>query len=636
MFKFFESLFRKRNSSGDADEEPIRGELYSVERLEQFAAFLAAEHKVSTEPQRGRSLLPRLEENGRKLVAAYRALGLAISNERTISPAAEWLVDNFHIVEEQLREIREDLPKSFYYELPKLTEGELAGYPRIYAIALAVVAHTDSRLDGETLRRFVRAYQRVSPLSIGEVWALAISLRLALVENLRRLTTRVASSREEREEADALADKLLGMTRRPTEELIAVINERWKRREQLGRAFIVHLVQRLRDQDPAVAVVLDTLEKQLARRGSSIEQLVHLEHQRQATAQVTVGNIITSMRLFSSLDWRDFFEDVSLVDPILNEDPAGAYSRLEFASRDHYRHVVERISKRTRSDELEVARKAVELAQQAGAGEQDARHSHVGYFLIDDGLPELEKAFGYRPRIQEKITRAIFRHPTLVYLGTLAILTALIAAAFVYYASYSGASPALLGAIALLVLIPASDLALGVLNWDSTRVFSPRVLPKMDMSKGIAEDARTFVVIPTLFTSEGVIRELMEKLEVHYLANQDERLLFALLGDFADAPTEELPEDDALLDVALQRIEELNARYADGQEKRFFLFHRRRLWNESEGKWLGWERKRGKLHEFNRFLRGARDTTFIVATADQKTLTDVRYVITLDSDTQLP
>ena len=636
MLKFFESLFRKRKASNDADEEPIRGELYSVERLEQFAAFLAAEHQVSREPQRGRQLLPRLEENGRKLVAAYHSLGRAINNERTISPAAEWLVDNFHIVEEQLREIREDLPKSFYYELPKLTKGELAGYPRIYAIALAVVAHTDSRLDGDTLRRFVRAYQRVSPLTIGEVWALAISLRLALVENLRRLTTRVVSSREEREEADALADKLLGMTGRPTEELIAVINERWKRREQLGRAFIVHFVQRLRDQDPAVSVVLDTLEKQLAERGSSVEQLVHLEHQRQAMAQVTVGNIITSMRLFSSLDWRDFFEDVSLVDPLLSEDPAGAYAQMEFASRDRYRHVVERIAKRTRSDELEVARKAVELVRDSGGGAKDARRAHVGYYLIDDGLPELEKAFDYRPRLDEKITRAIFRHPTPVYLGTLAILTLLITAAFVYYAAYSGASPALLVACALLVLVPASDLALGILNWDATRVFSPRVLPKMDMTKGLHEDARTFVVIPTLFTSEAVVRELLEKLEVHYLANQDEHLLFALLGDFADADAEEMPEDDALLDVALRGMEELNARYADEGQKRFFLFHRRRLWNEGEGKWLGWERKRGKLHEFNRFLRGARDTTFAVATADQKSLAGVRYVITLDSDTQLP
>jgi cyclic beta-1,2-glucan synthetase len=639
MANLFSSLFRNhRRASLDEDEEPIRSELYSIERLEQFAATLALEHKVSTEPQRGRQLLPRLEESGRKLIAAYRSLGRAISNERTISPAAEWLVDNFHIVEDQLREIREDLPRSYYYELPKLTEGELAGYPRIYALALALVAHTDSRLDAETLRRFIRAYQSEAALTIGELWAVAISLRLALVENLRRLTTRVVRSREEREEADVLADRLLNMTSRPSDELVAVINERWKKREQLGRAFIVHLVQRLRDQDPAVMAVLDRLEQHLAERGSSTEQLVHLEHQRQATAQVTVGNIITSMRLLSTLDWRDFFEEVSLVDPILEEDPAGAYAGMEFASRDRYRHVIERIAKRTRSNELEVARRAVQLAEQSRrTNSEDLRRFHVGYYLIDDGVLELEKEFAYRPHLDEKITRAIFRHPTLVYLGTLALLTALIATGFVYYAFHLGAPLGLLILCALVFIVPASDLALGVLNWDVTRVFHPRVLPKMDTSGGIPEDARTFVVIPTLFTSPEMVRELLEKLEVHYLANQDERLSFALLGDFADAALEEMPDDELLLEAAVRGIEDLNARYADAREtKRFFLFHRRRQWNASEGKWLGWERKRGKLHEFNRFLRGARDTSFIISTADQQSLADVRYVITLDSDTQLP
>ncbi|HYJ47246.1 MAG TPA: protein ndvB, partial [Pyrinomonadaceae bacterium] len=638
MANFLSALFRnQRRASASEDEEPIRGELFSIERLEQFAAGLASEHKVITEPERGRDLLPRLEENGRKLIAAYRSLAEAIRNERTISPAAEWLVDNFHIVEEQLREIREDLPKSYYYELPKLATGELKGYPRIYAIALALVAHTDSRLDGEALRRFIRAYQTEAVLTIGEVWALAISLRLALVENLRRLTTRVVASREEREEADVLADKLLAMTARPADELVAIVAERWKKREQLGRAFVVHLVQRLRDQDPVVMAVLDRLENDLAARGSSTEQLVHLEHQRQATAQVTVGNIITSMRLLSNLDWRDFFEAVSLVDPLLGQDPAGAYAHMEFASRDRYRHAVERIAKGTKSLELEVARRAVELSaksHKADAGE--TRRSHVGYYLIDDGVLELEREFAYRPRFGEKITRAIFRHPTLVYLGMLSLLTALVAGAFAYYAFHYGASPLLVIACALVVLVPASDLALSILNWDVTRVFHPRVLPRMDTSEGVPETARTFIVIPTLFTSVETVRELLEKLEVHYLANQDEHFFFGLLGDYADAAREEAPGDEAVLDAALSGIIDLNARYGDGRFDRFFLFHRRRQWNESEGKWLGWERKRGKLHEFNRLLRGARDTSFIVSTADQEFLAGVRYVITLDSDTQLP
>ena len=638
MANFLSSLFRNRSrASVDVDEEPIREELFSLERLEHFASQLALEHTVSTIPRPGKSLLPRLEENGRKLISAYRSLAKAIGNESTISPAAEWLVDNFHIVEEQLREIREDLPKSYYYELPKLTSGQLAGYPRIYAVALALVAHTDSRLDAETLRRFIRSYQREATLTIGELWAVAISLRVALVENLRRLTTRVVASREEREEADVLADKLLSMSGRSAEELTAYVSERWKRSDKFGRAFIVHFVQRLRDQDPSVMAVLDWLDQYLVGQGSSIEQLVHLEHQRQATAQVTVGNIITSMRLLSTLDWRDFFEDVSLVDPILGSEPAGAYAQMEFASRDRYRHVVEKIAKRTQTDELDVARHAVGLAAaSARSHPEDTRLSHVGYYLIDKGLLTLEKELEYHPRLHEKLTRFILRHPTLFYLGSLTTLTAIIATGFLYYAYRSGASPLLLLACAALVVIPASDLALGVLNWDVTRLFKPHSRPRMNTEKGVPQGAQTMIVIPTLFTNVETVHELLERLEVRYLANQDEQFSFGLLGDYVDAPAEEMPEDEAILDAAIQGVANLNQRYFGAERERFFLFHRRRQWNKSEGKWIGWERKRGKLHEFNRLLRGASETSFIVSTADPAFLKDTRYVITLDSDTQLP
>ena len=248
------------------DEEPIHDELYSVERLEQYAAALAAEHRVYAGRRRGRRLLPALERNGHLLVAAYHALAEAVRDERTISPAAEWLVDNFHIVEEQLREIREDLPAGYYYELPKLSAGELADYPRIYAVALALIAHTDSRLDAETLRRFVRAYQQTTPLTIGELWAVAITLRLALVENLRRLATRIVAARVAREEADALADQLLEAVERQPESLTALLAGRLGRREDLDRAFVVQLTQRLRDQDPALMRVFGWLERRLQKQ----------------------------------------------------------------------------------------------------------------------------------------------------------------------------------------------------------------------------------------------------------------------------------------------------------------------------------------------------------------------------------
>jgi cyclic beta-1,2-glucan synthetase len=631
MSEFFESLasmFRK--PIGDADEKPFQAEFFSVERLEQYAHTLAAQHKTVTRKGRAQ-LLPRLEENGRKFEAAYKALVEAIREGRAISPAAEWLVDNYHVVEEQLREIRQDLPKSYYHELPKLADGELEGYPRIYAVAVELIAHTDSRLDTNTLQRFIHAYQTVAPLSIGELWAVAITLRLALVENLRRLATNIARSRAHREEADKLADKLLELASLQPAGVMTYLNERLAKREEIPHTFLVQLVQRLREQHPSVMPVMDWLEKHLTREGTTIEQIIHLEHQRQAAAQVTVGNIITSMRLLSTLDWNDFFEKVSLIEPLLGKDPAGVYSRMNFATRDRYRHVIERVSKRTRTGELDIAQAAIDLAAQTD--EQSLAQRHVGYYLIDAGLGQLERKFNYEPRLSEQLRRSLLQHATATYLGTLTLMTLLIMTLLLYFVYRDEIGWPVMIVTALLAIIPASDLALTVLNWDLTHFFPPRLLPRMDTVDGIPNEAATFVVVPTIFLSESQVNELVEKLEVQYLANQDDHIYFALLGDFPDAASEETPPDANLLAIAQSGIDGLNRKHGND---RFHLFHRRRQWNPGENKWMGWERKRGKLEEFNRLLRGAHDTSFVVRTANDPLLQSVRYVITLDSDTQLP
>ncbi len=636
MKKLSELKFRKsQNSFTDPkNEEPIRAELFSVERLEQFAVWFAADQQKIWLPKIFPKLLSRLEDNGKVLIAAYRSLAEAIRKEHTISPAAEWLVDNFHIVEEQLREIREDLPKSFYRELPKLPAGNFAGYPRIYAIALMLVAHTDSRLEAETLQRFFRAYQTVTPLSIGELWASAISLRLALVENLRRLASRVAAAREEREEANDLADEFLKIAAGQPEQLMPLLSETLGKRKTFDHAFVAQLALRLRDQDPSINPVVEALEKRLRNEGENIERIVQSEHQRQAATQVTVGNIITSMRLLSTLDWQDFFESVSLVDPILQNDPPDIYARMDFKTRDHYRRAVEKIAKRTKTDELEVARYAVELARRADSNNE--KLSHVGYYLIDEGLAELEKRFGFRPFFFERINRLILKRPAFFYLGAVLFLTAAIICFLVFIADVFDGGMSLLVGFALLSLIPASDLAVSLVNFDASVFFAPRLLPRMDFTSGTPGGAKTFVVIPTLLTSVATVENLLEKLEIHYLANQDENIFFALLSDFADAPNEEMPDDERILDAALAQIENLNKRYRKNDSSQFYLFHRRRQWNERENRWMGWERKRGKLQEFNRLLRAAQNTSFVTGTTDKKLLAEIKYVLTLDSDTQLP
>jgi cyclic beta-1,2-glucan synthetase len=637
MATLFSGLIRRlKGGAYFGDEPPIREELYSIERLEQYALALAAEHQIAEKPERSNLLLPRLEENGQKLVAAYKELAESIRAEHVISPAAEWLVDNFHIVEEQVREIREDLPKGYYHELPKLATGDFRRYPRIYALLVALIAHTDSQLDTETLRRFINAYQKVSPLSIGELWAVPISLRVALVENLRRLATRIVKARMEREEADHFADKLLAQAQRQPNELLPLLTSRMARRKALGRAFVVQLTQRLREQDPAVMPVMEWVEKQLAKKGLSIEKVVQEEHQRQAAAQVTVGNIITSMRLLSTLDWKDFFETVSLIDPELAQDPAGIYSRMDFATRDRYRHVVERISKGAKKSEPEIARAALRMAEEARTAGEDPAHGHVGYFLIAAGVARLEAETAYRPRLSERVRRAVLRHATFAYLGTLTALTMAIITTIVASALSVHAGWLMVITAAVVSLIPASDLALSILNWDVTHLFEPRVLPHIDLSKGVPADARTMVVVPVIFNDQETVAALIDKLEIAYLANRDDQLHFALLSDFADGPTRDVSGDQEILAAATAGIELLNQRYSANDPIRFHLFHRARQWCDTEGKWIGWERKRGKLREFNQLLRGAGGTSFIVATARADLLSQVKYVITLDADTQLP
>ena len=618
------------------DEPPFAGELYSVERLEQYAPFLAATHRIGSGVAAGRNLLSRLGENERVLIGSYQNLADALRRERTISPAAEWLVDNFHIVEEQLREITEDLPESYYDELPKLTEGELTSYPRIYAVAFEIIAHTDSRLDLETLQRFIRAYQRETPLSIGELWAIAITLRLALVENLRRLAARTVSARRQRAEANALADDLLQQPAPHPDDLLTLVRKRL--RGELDPAFVVQFSQRLQDQDPTESAALRWIDSQLALKGQTTEQVIQFEYQRQASSQVTVANIIASMRLLSTLDWREFFESVSLIDSLLASDPAGEYARMDFTTRDHYRHVIERLSRRTGIAELEIGERVLDLARHEE--HTDIRTEvakHVGYYLIDDGLPELERSIGFRPDLRQQATRFAHGHSTFVYLGTIAVVSSVILALLTFYATFTGASILVIAVVALLSVIPASDLATSLTNWFVTRWVKPQPLPKIDTSSEISETNRTIVVIPSMLADEKCVSELLGKLEVHYLANQDEHIFFALLTDFADAPRENISDDEFLLNMARTGITDLNERYpAKGRLSRFHLFHRRRQWNPSEGLWIGWERKRGKLRELNHLIRGARDTSFVVITADPSKLSEIRYVITLDSDTQLP
>src|SRR5579862_2558165 len=621
-------------------EEPIRAELFSLERLEQHAESLAAAQTVTNDTDRGRPLTPRVAENGRVLLDSYRVIAPAIRDEYAVVPAAEWLVDNFHIVDQQLREIADDLPAGYYRELPKLASGPLRGYPRVYGLAWAFVAHTDSRFDPDTLRRFVTAYQRVQPLTIGELWAVAISLRVVLVENLRRLAERIVRNRTARQDVDMLIDSVIGANGHAPISPDAAL--RRAEGTPLGTAFIVQLVQRLRDLGPKVDVVQRWLDQRVAALGTTADDIVRTGHQAQAAMTVTVRNIITSMRLMTDFDWAEFFESVSLADEILRHETN--FAQMDFATRDSYRHAIEDLSRGSRHSEIEVVRRVVgritrALPEPSGDGPPREDRADAGYYLIAGGRPALERELGYRLVWRDRLLRLYLRSAVPGYLGSITLLTALIVLLPLLYERNAGIAAWGLLLLGLLAVVPASDLAIALINRAVTHSLKPHVLPRRELRDGVTRELRTMVVVPALLTAQHQVEQLVERLEVHYLANPDEELRFALLTDWLDAPAESLSGDDELLAVAVDGVVKLNTLYgpaSDGGE-RFLLFHRKRVWNEREGTWMGWERKRGKLRELNRVLRGGANTTFLpVGGRPVHAPSGVRYVITLDTDTRLP
>ena len=619
------------------DQEPgtAPASHFSHEQLESHAHRLAATHEVSADPRRARPLLPRLDSSAERLAEAYAFLSADGHSDVPAVASEDWLRDNYYVVQDQIREIRQDLPRHFYLQLPKLAHGPYEGYPRVYLIARELIGHTAGRFDLEMLADFTTAYQREAPLSIGETWAIPIMLRLGLVEELQRLVDGVVAARQSREQARKWEAALAAQGPMRANDFDRLLHAEVESNHRLPTAFVVELMQWLRDQPLSVAGAWQALRRALETQGDTPDELVRIEHQREASDQLAIGNIVTSMRLLSSIDWPLFFERVSVVEQVLTEDPAGAYAEMDFATRDRYRHSIEELSRRSQTPELEVARHAISLARDAVERDpiNDRRH-HVGYYLISRGRFTLEKELRYRPRIREWLARFVFKHPAIGYLATLNLAAALGVSGLLAYAHRHGATTA--GqwiTIGLIVLLPVSELALALLNALLTAMIRPRQLPKLALKGGIPASARTVVVVPSIIDSESRVETLFHDLEVRFLANRDPHLHFALLSDLPDAPTQTAAGDDAIVEFARAQVDALNARHGPD---RFLLCHRERRWNPSQQQWIGWERKRGKLTEFNRLLRGARDTSFVVVHGDLTVLPSIKYVITLDSDTHLP
>ena len=628
-------LFRQKHPHSSVLESPLRGELYGVDQLVRHARALATSHRIVAQYS-SNLLLTRLSANEQRLRAFNRST-LSVNSTRRITPAAEWILDNFYLIEEQIQMARLHLPKGYSRELPRLQSGPSAGLPRVYEIVQELISHVDAQIDSESLSAFIEAYQSVAPLKLGELWAIPIMLRLGLIENLQRITTRLSIARADHDLADLWVDRLQDKVETNPSRVVIVVGEMEKSDLSLSSSFVEEFCQRLSGQNPALHLARSWLEQRLLEQGLTVEQLAYQESQNQAADQVSVSHNLASLRLLSDMDWKEFVERLSLVEKTLRTDPAGVYSKMDFPTRDRYRHSVETLARFSSKTEDDIAQQAVRLATEGAVKNGlDDRTAHVGYYLIDNGQAELEGLVHIKWPLGTFIERSIHRFPLAFYAGGIGLITLLATCGFIEQARTLEVEGWKLIFFGLVFVVCVSQLAVALMNWLSTLLVKPTLLPRLDFALGIASDCRTMVVVPTMLSSPNAVEHLIETLEIHHLANRDPRLHFALLTDFRDATTEFLPDDDSLLQQAQVGIEKLNAKYSLERADLFFLFHRARRWNSIEELWMGYERKRGKLEEFNALLRGGAIECFSVVIGEPTILPDIKYVITLDTDTQLP
>lgn len=658
--RFFE---QSRNDNLEQENQPpLRAELFSADQMEQHGRALAGTHHLGPLSKSTR-LLERLDDNEQVLLNCRALLTETVKAKSRIAPAGEWLLDNFYLIEEQIRTARKHLPKGYSRELPRLAEGPSANLPRVYDLALEIISHGDGRIDTETLSRFLAAYQSLSPLNLGELWAMPIMLRLALIENLRRVAARITASREHLNKAQDWANSMIEVAERDPKSLILIIADMARSNPPMVSSFVAELTRRLQGHGPALALPLTWIEQRLAESSLTIEQMVLIETQQQAADQVSISNSIGSLRVLGATDWRHFVEAMSVVEKTLQQDPAGVYSKMDFATRDSYRLVIDRLAKHTKISEGEIAITAIQLARAktTTGNAQPNTHSahvgphsvHIGYYLIDKGLPQLERAVKADLPVIAILRRWAGFFPVTLHVGSIVLLTLFFTALLLEPARITGVHGWPLWMIGFLALIATTQLASALVNWLAMLMVKPSQLPRMDYKDGLPSDMRTMVVIPTLLSSFDNIEQLLDALEVRFLGNRDAHLHFALLTDFADAPTEVMPVDSDLLQHARKGIERLNEKYPlddefDGDTRnepandRFFLLHRPRLWNAVDKIWMGYERKRGKLADLNAFLRAnpaddhAERSKFSLIVGDTTKLNQLKYIITLDTDTQLP
>lgn len=591
--------------------------LLNSEELYNHARELSLTHVVQRNKNVKNSLLYRLDKNFEEIEKIYIELNNKCNKNWDLPKASEWLLDNFYIIEIQYKKIRRNLENEKNLQLNILDNTVLRGYPRVYAIALELVSHTDGMVTEEILIDFVNAYQKESVLSIKEISSLSLMITIALMEHIKNLCEKINFIEEKWRKAEEInLDELSDI-----DKYVDDVNH-------FEFSFVEHLIKRIKKETEEPNAIIERIEKKLNYSNTSLQKVLEKEYTEQSSLRISMGNVITSLKTISNLNWNSIFESLCVVEKILRYDPSNIYENMDSASRSYYRYSVERLAKKLKVKEIYIAKKSIEYSLEEYNNGDRGKKSHVGYYLIDEGKGRLFHNLGRRYR-KEYVDNILY------YVGPILILTTTstyFLSRYVYLKSNIG-----LAILAWIIsFIPMSQIWVTFFNFIFSKIFEPSFLPKLEFKESIPSDKKTFVVIPALLTDEDRVKDLISQMEVYYLANREENLYFALLGDFKESEEEKLFNDEDIIKTGLDGVKQLNNKYSQDEDI-FYYFHRDRVYLDKEDKWMGWERKRGALLEFNSLMLGDEDTSYtVISNSISHLVNNIKYVITLDADTILP
>ncbi len=614
----------------------IKGALLDTQQLEDYLRKIASGHVLQDKSNKYTYPIPRLKENFEFITEVYNLLNEHIKLKLPIHPAGEWILDNFYIIDETVKTVTKELTLKKYTNFLGIANGPYAGFARIYVLASEIVAYTDGKINGKNLEVLLKAYEDKKTLSMDEIWNINTFLQVALIENIREACEKIYSAQLQKYKVENIIERLVENKSKDELQFKNIGEYKTKVIEQgeMKYPFIEYMSYRLKQYGKKAYPFLNILEEQVNKMGTEISEVIKKEHFDIAVRKVSVGNCIISIKNINRINMIEIFEKINGVEEILKKDPVNVYSKMDYKTRIYYRNKLKEISKKTKISEIYIARKCLELSSieyEKSNMDSNNKKAHVGYYLIADGEPKLLEILQ-----NKKVPRQNNMHKAQKYITALAVVTIVLAGVYGLYINTQINNIVLSLILSILLLIPIETIFTQIAQYILGKTKNTKIIPKLDFRNGIPEQNATFVVIPTIIKNGKRVEELMHKLEVYYIANKSDNIYFALLGDCSTSSNEEEGFDEEVINTGKKMVDILNKKYPDEKFTKFNFIYRKRMWNEGEEAYLGWERKRGLLNQFNEYILGNISNPFKTNTiTNVANMPPIKYIITLDADTDL-